>query len=345
MFNSPILDLVILLSFTYFIGSLMLTTINEAIAAMLVLRAKSLKHSLENLIFSQNWTAFVQKTISKSPHIQSLQSDINKFPSYIPARNFVLTIIEQLPNESYNTAMIAAAIKGSAIPVEFQNLLLDLWEKAQAKVTPTVTAITAFEEELETYYNSAMDRATGWYKRKTRRILLLLGFVLAAVLNIDTITITNKSLKDPKKLSSIVDKIIATLPNINYNDSLLITNNSDTITIKQTAWVIDTTAKANPLTAIPNNATKSINQLKVVYNNTSDFKMGFNNGDDIQQQWLGFTGKFSFTSIHWGTLFLKIFGLFLTAFALQLGSNYWFDTLNKAINIRAAGKKPNEEKK
>lgn len=40
MFNSPVLDLVILLSFTYFIGSLILSAINEAIAGAFRLRQK-----------------------------------------------------------------------------------------------------------------------------------------------------------------------------------------------------------------------------------------------------------------------------------------------------------------
>ncbi|RPH79952.1 MAG: hypothetical protein EHM80_06530 [Nitrospiraceae bacterium] len=37
---------------------------------------------------------------------------------------------------------------------------------------------------------------------------------------------------------------------------------------------------------------------------------------------------------------LKIIGLLLTAIAVSLGAPFWFDVLNKLINIRSAGKQP-----
>jgi hypothetical protein len=37
---------------------------------------------------------------------------------------------------------------------------------------------------------------------------------------------------------------------------------------------------------------------------------------------------------------LKIIGLSLTAIAVSLGAPFWFDVLNKLINIRSAGKQP-----
>ncbi|HEX8245391.1 MAG TPA: hypothetical protein VF541_17890 [Longimicrobium sp.] len=45
---------------------------------------------------------------------------------------------------------------------------------------------------------------------------------------------------------------------------------------------------------------------------------------------------------HWHgwPLVAKLLGLVLTAFALSLGAPFWFDTLNKIINVRAAGRAP-----
>jgi len=42
--------------------------------------------------------------------------------------------------------------------------------------------------------------------------------------------------------------------------------------------------------------------------------------------------------------FVKICGWLITALAVSLGAPFWFDVLNKAVNLRAAGKKPEEEK-
>lgn len=38
----------------------------------------------------------------------------------------------------------------------------------------------------------------------------------------------------------------------------------------------------------------------------------------------------------------KIVGLLLTALAVSLGAPFWFDMLNKVINVRAIGKSPKE---
>lgn len=42
---------------------------------------------------------------------------------------------------------------------------------------------------------------------------------------------------------------------------------------------------------------------------------------------------------------LKLLGILITAFALSLGANFWFDLLKKLVSIREAGKKPEEEVK
>ncbi len=41
----------------------------------------------------------------------------------------------------------------------------------------------------------------------------------------------------------------------------------------------------------------------------------------------------------------KLAGLALTAFAVSLGAPFWFDLLNRFMNIRAGGKSPEEKAK
>lgn len=41
----------------------------------------------------------------------------------------------------------------------------------------------------------------------------------------------------------------------------------------------------------------------------------------------------------WGQI-IKIFGLFITTIAVSLGAPFWFDILNKLVNIRGTGKQP-----
>ena len=86
MFSSPVLDLVILLSFIYFVGSLILSTINEAIASLWRMRPGQLETSLQDLFFDDGtWKNWVQTTLKANPNIQSLMKASDKYPSYIPA--------------------------------------------------------------------------------------------------------------------------------------------------------------------------------------------------------------------------------------------------------------------
>lgn len=327
MFNSPILDLVILLSFTYFVGSLMLTAINESISAGLKTRAKDLKVALENLLFDGDWKKFAKDKVFASQHIKSLMKNQKQFPSYIPAQNFVLTIIEQIKSENFTKANVLKGIEEAKLPDAMKNVLKDLWAKAQANTSVAQNELASFEKGIENFYNNAMDRASGWYKRKTRRIIIVTGFILSAILNIDTIKITNDALSDKSRLAKTVDNIIASLPDLSKDESIKINAGNDTIRITHYNH-IDTLVKST--------ATK-IKDLQIIYDERGGYQMGYGKGKYFNDWWADKNGVRVFL--------LKILGLLITAFALQLGSNYWFDLLNKTVNLRATGKKPDEKSK
>lgn len=64
--------------------------------------------------------------------------------------------------------------------------------------------IEIFKKLLENWFAETMERATGWYKKHTQFILLLVGLVIAIIFNVDTIKIINKLEKDPKLREQIV---------------------------------------------------------------------------------------------------------------------------------------------
>ena len=150
-----------------------------------------------------------------------------------------------------------------------------------------------------------------------------MGLLLAVALNIDTIKISNDALKDENRLSKTVDNITTEISKIN--------GRGDSIVIKDSAnRVIFKTSKSTDTTSAKEKA-KQIKDLTVYYEKTTGYSLGYKSWEDFVKQW-----KDSF--------FLKLLGILITTFALQLGSTYWFETITKAINIRAVGKKPDENK-
>jgi len=59
-------------------------------------------------------------------------------------------------------------------------------------------------ENIEQWFNSTMERVSGWYKRRTQLIILVLGFGLAAVFNIDTIVVAGRLATDKSLRESLV---------------------------------------------------------------------------------------------------------------------------------------------
>jgi len=51
------------------------------------------------------------------------------------------------------------------------------------------------------------------------------------------------------------------------------------------------------------------------------------------------------TEFHWNDILPRFPGWLITALAASLGAPFWFDLLNKFINIRGAGKAPEEKPK
>jgi hypothetical protein len=79
--------------------------------------------------------------------------------------------------------------ENTTFPNNFKQLLKNIWAQSQEN-------IAVFEKKVEGFYNNAMDRATGWYKKKIRMILLVLGLGLPLLWDIDSIKIATAALTD-----------------------------------------------------------------------------------------------------------------------------------------------------
>jgi hypothetical protein len=170
------------------------------------------------------------------------------------------------------------------------------------------------------------------YKKNIRIILVIFGFLIAVCMNLDTIHIAQDSLSNKQVLNQTVDKIVSQLPGIKMaNDSLA------PITIKTTTGEITiaqgTAAKNAKADSTLKQNVKAVSDLKV-YMQTSGISVGYADWNAFKKKWTQPIGD----------LLLSLLGVLITTFALQMSSNFWFDLMNKAVNIRAAGKKPDNGK-
>ena len=257
MFGSSILEVAIGLVFVYLLLSLMCSAVNEIIEAKLKNRATDLERGIRELFDEENGGGIVEK-FYKHPLIYGLYSGkyqtANKkigfwdylkktnLPSYIPSANFAQAILdivfndvktenisadvnpgqESLPaaDDSPNSSLITVRSIQSATQnpgsSKFQLALRALAQQSEGDVNK-------LRENIEAWFNSSMDRVSGWYTRRTKWIIIAIGLILTIGININTITIAKRLSNDNTLRNAIVAQAEKTasdsLPGANFEEN------------------------------------------------------------------------------------------------------------------------------
>jgi hypothetical protein len=341
---SPVINLILLLAFTYFIGGLIISAINEALSGAFRQRPRHLQEGLENLFFDPTWKKYITTEFLASPFIESLLRKKEQFPAYIPAKNFAQAVIHhcKIDRKHMDAASVLAAVDAaSCLPQKMKDVIRGFIDEGQV-------SIRQLEKSLEAFYENAMQRVSGWYTRFTRRVVFVLSFVMAASLNIDTLKIVGEGLSDKQHLEQAANNIVSQVNNINGSGNMNVVMNGDTVRIAVNRESIPLIDSSKPyrevLAGIDSAARGRIKDVQLVYQSTTGYGIGYTGLADFQKDWGYMPYSNHWLWIHWGFFWKKFIGLLLTAFALQLGSAYWFGLLNTVVSIRAAGVKPDEKK-
>lgn len=326
------LEALIGLVFIYFLASVLCSAINEFIAQELGRRGKFLREGLINIV-SDRW---IYLRLINQPLISSLYRDVPgkpKTPSYIPATNFVDALFDTLllkasqidkdfdkdTNGSTLEVIRAAALKCKESGYTVGDAILPLLNVAKDDLKQA-------RENVAAWYESGMERVTGWYKKYTRRLLFVIGLAVAVLFNVDTFQIATQLSSSATLRKSLADAA------------------AQTVATKKFAGVpFDVTT----------------DEVKIAQENLGKFAAGI---AAFEQEGLpvGFSclspekveaGKVEFWDMLrkcWektkeesnGTWFLKIIGWLITALAISFGAPFWFDLLNKLVDLRGAGSKP-----
>jgi len=92
--------------------------------------------------------------------------------------------------------------------------LLVLLDKTKRETAAAADQLARLQANVEQWFNQAMDRVGGWYKRWTQKILLAIAGVLVVAANADTIALANRFLRDNALRASIVNVAEKTIHNV-----------------------------------------------------------------------------------------------------------------------------------
>jgi hypothetical protein len=193
MFGSEMLDVAIGMIFTYLLLSLICSVLNELIERSLKNRAGDLEKGLRELLNDPDGSNLVKKVYDHGM-ISSLfkgnydpkARDKTNLPSYIPSRNFALAILGVLVPDSSATDSMASFREavGKIENARVKNAL-------SAMLHAAADDVNRFRENIESWFNSTMDRVSGWYKRRSQLIVFVLGFLAAGAMNVNSVSIAN----------------------------------------------------------------------------------------------------------------------------------------------------------
>jgi len=312
MFGSDMLDVAIGMAFVYLLVSLLCSAIVEGAEAILKRRSKDLERGIGELLHDPALVA----RLYNHPLINGLfkgdyTPGMRNLPSYIPSRSFALAIMDLLisPDAAAHAGVSGAAAPGhTAIAMKLPAAAGQADHAVLTLVNAAAGDAEKARENIEFWFDTSMDRVSGWYKRRAQRALFVIGLVVAIGLNVDTVRILRELMTSKAKRDAVV--AIAS----NY--------------AKQ-----PTTPASSDITQQFTAASSELNSLGLPLGWRSCAACDKTRVKLFDSCWRS-CWKYNLS----GAGGLTIFGWLLTAFAVCLGAPFWFDMLNKFIVVRSTVK-------
>lgn len=240
--GAPVVGVAIGLMFTYLIMALVVSSINEIIAGAFQWRGTYLRKGIAVLLSVAPGTAFAWRGVgewllahftraepklpshlAESPDAQRLRDVLNHpllkgnpagLPSYVPARDFSTALLDTLRDGSASPVFSQVEKTISTLPDG------DIKRILTAFVRDAAGDLDKLRARIETWFNDAMDRLSGIYKRNSQIFLLALGLLAAIVINVDSVHLATSLWSQPDERAKIVAQVQSQLGQENQNPDL-----------------------------------------------------------------------------------------------------------------------------
>lgn len=367
---SVALGVAIGVTFVFMLFSLFLSTVLEAVASLFKLRGRALRVAIARLISdpehlpNRGGFGLVDKVIPANAHADGAQqplvadpvdpdfpekheapteahdgdyvaptplsfvsvfchplvggADAKSTPSYVSAVNFSTAMLQALRSESGGAGATFADLQRRVASLPQGQLRQAL----QTALDEAEGNINQFKAGIERWYDHAMDRLGGWYKRFSQLATFVLGLGLAACFNIDAVGIAKRLYVDPVMRQIIEQQAVDYVR-------------------RQEAQ--PPAAASAPAAADPDAAASAAAPAGDVKAQVADFEDKVKRAQearDLLMQTVPFVADPDArpkTPQDWVNAAI---GWLITALAGMLGAPFWFQLLQRFVNLRGAGAKP-----
>jgi hypothetical protein len=374
---SNILDIAIGISFVFVVLSVIASAVTEAISTVVSLRAVTLRRAIERLLKDQLITRRLYAHPLIDGLTSDDDTDPAYIPSELFARALVDVIaawddtkdkIE--PPEHWGMLKAIVLIPWRAVRRFFRNLwprsnaptqvpdvLLTDLEQLRARfakvqgidpgVRAALTALLADERvkthddaihRIAKWFDQTMEGVGGWYKRTVTMLIAVVAMFIAVGLNVDTFVVVDNLAKD-----AVLRQSVATLVSASIKEE------ADSVkTIEEAIADRKASLKATPEEAARAEEDRKTGELlrrRVVGLKRSLDSLSVPMGWPEGPKWFCRNSETEMCDqrllpvTFWGWA-RRLAGWIFTAIAMSLGAPFWFDLLNKFVNLRAAAPPP-----
>jgi len=302
VFGSQMLEVMIGLLVIYLALSVVCSGIKEVLASLLELRSKTLQGAIRNML--QDGDGGLADKILDHPLIAGTTSPDKVRPSYISSRMFALALLDTVaPPSSAAQPRTIQDLRASiaGLPgTKLRATLLGFVDSAQGNIAIAQT-------KIEHWFDDTMDRVTGWYKRTAQKVIFVAGLLLCLVLNVDTFHIARELWSD----EALRNAVVAQAVNRAHQQS-------------SATELASTQLGSGPISAEFQQVSKDVREAQVL-------PIGWDHAPDVS----------AIKDPHnWPQMLLKLLGILVSSFAILMGAPFWFDLLNRIINLRISGDPP-----
>jgi hypothetical protein len=331
-----LLEVAIGLTFVYVLLSVFCSGLNEWLAQTTGRRGRFLREGLINIL-SDRW--FYLRVINH-PLVASHRRDTAgkpHNPSYLPSDVVAEALLDAMVKKADHLES-GKATRSRKEPLK----LTDIREAAETcrkhgyrvsrAILPLLEAqgddLQSGRKAVADWYDKSMERVTGWYKRSTRNSLLITGFLIAVVLNVDSIEIVRTLAKSDPLRQAIAAEAEETARTGTIAGYKFKRDGEETTPTPEEIKALVEAGEKLEVAGLP----IGFSCLKPVLESEGGAASGIRLAvSDCMEK------GFNTSSGQW---VFKVIGWLITALALTLGAPFWFDLLNRFVDLRGAGGKP-----
>jgi hypothetical protein len=184
---SSTIDVALGLIFFYVILSLIVSSVQEWIASLLKLRAKTLRKGIARLVGDP-----LAQQVYRHSMIRNLAISDAGLPSYIDPKTLSAVLLDIVARDQDGKSVLvqsADELKAAVAKIPAGN---PIGEVLRTAVTSGDNAARELSDYLAGWFDEGMQRISGWYRRDAKAITLILAILVTVATNASTVQVAER---------------------------------------------------------------------------------------------------------------------------------------------------------